>query len=211
MAVTVAVTVTPSSSSSLLPQSHFELHALLVKSNQKCDAIDAELAGERRRAAVKDDHYRAQDEDASKLTAENRLLLDRVHQLGASEEAHKKQVMSPPPPDTHPRTHTTHTTHLPTSTPSRPPSRTTLTGPLCPPNVSPQIELLQNENVHQAARLQLLEQRKDLAKALTSLGPQLEALKGFTDTNQEMASAIKDLIPAIQSVPAAPAPLPKVV
>ena len=103
------------------------------------------------------------------------------------------------------------TTHLPTSTPSRPPSRTTLTGPLCPPNVSPQIELLQNENVHQAARLQLLEQRKDLAKALTSLGPQLEALKGFTDTNQEMASAIKDLIPAIQSVPAAPAPLPKVV
>lgn len=76
---------------------------------------------------------------------------------------------------------------------------------------SPQVERLRNENVEQQAKLQLLQQRSDLAKALTALSPQLEALKGFTDTNNEMASAINNLIPAIQNMPAAPAPPPKVV
>ena len=45
-----------------------------------------------RRAALWQEHYRAQEQDASKLTAENRLLLERVHQLSTALDEHKKEV-----------------------------------------------------------------------------------------------------------------------
>ena len=102
-----------------MEESHFELHALLVKEQQKNEvrglqlepqpnpapalpnprveqpspipnanpspnhtphqALDLELAKERQRNSITAEHYRAQEQDAAKLTAENRLLLERVH------------------------------------------------------------------------------------------------------------------------------------
>ena len=46
----------------------------LVKAQQKNDAIDTELAHQRRREAMREEHYRKQEEDARGATQENRLL-----------------------------------------------------------------------------------------------------------------------------------------
>jgi len=75
-----------------MEESHFELHALLVKEQQKNEALDLELARERQRAAITQEHYRAQEEGAAQLTVENRLLLERVHQLSTALDEHKKEV-----------------------------------------------------------------------------------------------------------------------
>jgi len=41
--------------------------------------LDLELANQRQRDSITAEHYRAQEQDAAKPTAENRLLLERVH------------------------------------------------------------------------------------------------------------------------------------
>lgn len=83
------------------PQSHFDLHSNLVKTQMERDEIEMALANERRIAAKKEDHYRAVEEDAAKLNVENRVWIENAHQLKASEEEHKKEVMlSSPPPST---------------------------------------------------------------------------------------------------------------
>ena len=68
------------------------LHVALVKAQQKNDAIDTELAHQRRREAMREEHYRKQEEDASELTQENRLLLERVQLLGQTVDEHKAQL-----------------------------------------------------------------------------------------------------------------------
>jgi chromosome segregation ATPase len=75
-----------------MEEGHFDLHQRYVKENKKCEAIENELRGHRQREAVQQEHYRTQEEDAAKVTAENRLLLERVHQLGTSLDEHKKEV-----------------------------------------------------------------------------------------------------------------------
>lgn len=75
-----------------MEESHFELHALLVKEQQKNEVLDLELANQRQRDSITAEHYRAQEQDAAKLTAENRLLLERVHQLSTALDEHKKEV-----------------------------------------------------------------------------------------------------------------------
>ena len=47
-------------------------------SHTRHQALDLELAKERQRNSITAEHYRAQEQDAAKLTAENRLLLERV-------------------------------------------------------------------------------------------------------------------------------------
>lgn len=59
------------------------LHVKLVKAQQKADAIDLELATDRRRQALREDAYDQQKRDASNLTVENRLLLERAEQMAA--------------------------------------------------------------------------------------------------------------------------------
>ena len=63
-----------------------------MKAQQKNDAIDTELAHQRRREAMREEHYRKQEEDASELTQENRLLLERVQLLGQTVDEHKAQL-----------------------------------------------------------------------------------------------------------------------
>jgi len=63
-----------------IQESMNELRRLKVIESQRADALGDELAQERRRSSIRDEHYKQQEEDAAKLTAENRLLLERVEQ-----------------------------------------------------------------------------------------------------------------------------------
>lgn len=175
-----------------MEETNFELHALLVTTQQKCDAsaradsartaatpppqpcamnrpiaprrrarasalahrrppppaslptaaVETELTGARRRAALQDEHYSKQEDAAAKLAAENRIYLERMHSLLASTEDHKKQI-----------------------------------------------EVLQNENAQMSASLTVLRERASLAKTLSALGPQLEALKGASSRQESPGRA----------------------
>ncbi|KAL1525312.1 hypothetical protein AB1Y20_020173 [Prymnesium parvum] len=57
-----------------------QLHAKLVRAQQKADAIDLEFAKERRNADVLAKHYSQREQDAARLTAENRRLLDKLQE-----------------------------------------------------------------------------------------------------------------------------------
>ena len=52
------------------------LHEDLVQLRERLDTTTAELAKEQRRLGFKEDHYRRQDDDASQLAVQNRLLLE---------------------------------------------------------------------------------------------------------------------------------------
>lgn len=59
-----------------------------MQAQQLLDAASAELSTERWRSGAKDEHYRRQDDDASQLAVQNRLLLEDVRELsGRSKQA----------------------------------------------------------------------------------------------------------------------------
>lgn len=57
------------------------LHMKLVKAQQRSDAIERELALQRRRHAMREEAFDQTQRDASNLSVENRLLLERAEQL----------------------------------------------------------------------------------------------------------------------------------
>ena len=58
-----------------------EVHARVVQAEQKCNAMEREMMISRRRQAERDAAYEQQKADASELSVENRMLLDRTEQM----------------------------------------------------------------------------------------------------------------------------------
>ena len=70
------------------------MHADRVKQRQRSDLLENELLQEKQRATIVADHYAQQEADAAQLTAENRMLLDRVEQLNEANQMHKTELDS---------------------------------------------------------------------------------------------------------------------
>jgi predicted RNase H-like nuclease (RuvC/YqgF family) len=66
--------------------------AAQVSANRRCDAATDELRQELQRTALREEHYTQQGDDAAKLTAENRLLIGRVEEMGFAVEQHKAEL-----------------------------------------------------------------------------------------------------------------------
>jgi hypothetical protein len=58
-----------------------EVHARVVQAEQKCTAMEREMMISRRRQAERDAAYEQQKADASELSVENRMLLERTEQM----------------------------------------------------------------------------------------------------------------------------------
>jgi len=63
-----------------------------VKANRRCDAATDQLRQELQRTALREEYYNQQGDDAAKLTAENRLLIGRVEEMGSAMEQHKLEL-----------------------------------------------------------------------------------------------------------------------
>eukprot|EP00962_Isochrysis_galbana_P014191 scaffold4043_cov90-Isochrysis_galbana.AAC.1 len=66
--------------------------AAQVKANRRCDAATDQLRQELQRTALREEYYNQQGDDAAKLTAENRLLIGRVEEMGSAMEQHKLEL-----------------------------------------------------------------------------------------------------------------------
>ena len=70
------------------------LHSRVVQADQKSAAIERELMLERRRNEVREGAYEQQKADASDLSVENRMLLEKTEQLLADGQRHAANVES---------------------------------------------------------------------------------------------------------------------
>ena len=158
-----------------------EVHARVVHAEQKCTAMEREVMISRRRQAERDAAYEQQKADASELSVENRMLLERTEQMLVDGQRYVPKLSRWPRRAQARRLHAS-AHHGALTSPHR---------------YVAKLEMAEARCIELAAELELVRERAELDRALRALRP--EDLAAVSRVNHALAESIQSLLPRLES------------